>query len=486
MNFSKTTYLICFLVITLVTQNSKLQAQVQWDTIYTSSGIIDGYAVQATRDNGYVVVGFSNLTSTIGGQDVCVVKLNNDGSVKWSNNYGDNSTDYGLNIIETADSGYVVVGILGSFTTSSSDAYIFKLDKNGNMLWHKEFGGPEHNAAWDVVEIPTDSGLAVVTHADYYTRLIRMSQFGDTLWTQLYTTDSIRMYSIDYCASDGGFVMAGVTTVSAAIQNGHVIKTDFFGNLEWSYEYFGNNGEGLYDVLVTPSNEIFAIGSSLVDSQPIFTRGVVRKLDINGNQIDYNTYFVGKQDVLYGMCYDEGFLVLAGYTVQDNFPNINDTKAYTLKINEALEVIWEEFYGESMPINQSLRSVCKSHDGGYLFSGLKSNSQIPITGLYLYKVGENGNLLSFPEITIEVPNFLVYPNPAIDYFFIQYQSSLFPESEVTIAIYNSLGQMISTPINLNANEVRIDCSNWTSGAYIINFTLNNATFSKKLLIRGLL
>ncbi len=132
----------------------------EWEKSLGGTKADQGHDIQTTNDGNYLVAGevFSddiNVTNNNGSTDAWVVKLDADGNIIWQNALGGSSADYVLSVKETDDGGSIAVG--ASFSTNgdvsgnqgSSDVWILKLDDNGNLLW----------------EIPTGSSLAETADA---------------------------------------------------------------------------------------------------------------------------------------------------------------------------------------------------------------------------------------------------------------------------------------------------------------------------------
>ena len=52
---------------------------------------------------------------------------------------GGSGDEYLCGALQTPDSGYILAGVTSSF--GSYDYYLVKLDKNGDMVWTKTYGG---------------------------------------------------------------------------------------------------------------------------------------------------------------------------------------------------------------------------------------------------------------------------------------------------------------------------------------------------------
>ena len=93
--------------------------------------------------------------------------------------------------------------------------------------------------------------------------LVRTSASGDTLWTRTYGgagDDSGK--AIVQCA-DGGFAICGTTTSSGAgSADFDLLRTDAFGNLQWSRTYGGAGLDDANDLCLLPDGGFALVGST--------------------------------------------------------------------------------------------------------------------------------------------------------------------------------------------------------------------------------
>lgn len=123
-----------------------------------------------TSDGGYVVVGTSAMTDTVGNKppqtdlskndNIWVMKLDKDLNPVWSRNYGSSASDSGSSIVET-DAGYVVAGRVGALDGdvspkaghSGNNAWIFMVDKaSGDIIWNEVHGGSASDGFVDMFQ----------------------------------------------------------------------------------------------------------------------------------------------------------------------------------------------------------------------------------------------------------------------------------------------------------------------------------------------
>ena len=156
--------------------------ETEWDLSLGGVGGESGGSIEKTEDGGYIVIGSTdaygggNYDTTCnfnGFVDVWVVKLDSLRIIEWQQTYGGAYLDDGLNILETED-GYICLSITMSNDGDVSgfhgvpgdmdygdDIWVFKIDKQGNMIWQNCLGGLYYEWARNI--FPTsDGGFMIV------------------------------------------------------------------------------------------------------------------------------------------------------------------------------------------------------------------------------------------------------------------------------------------------------------------------------------
>ncbi|HPP17307.1 MAG TPA: Ig-like domain-containing protein [Fervidobacterium sp.] len=129
------------------------------ETFVGDVGNDEAYSIQQTTDGGYIVAGYTHSFGA-GCYDAYILKLNSDGSLAWQNAYGGSGYDYACSIQQTTDGGYIVAGHTGSFGAGYEDVYVLKLNSDGSLTWQKTFGGSNYDEAY-AVELTADGGYIV-------------------------------------------------------------------------------------------------------------------------------------------------------------------------------------------------------------------------------------------------------------------------------------------------------------------------------------
>lgn len=100
----------------------------------------------------------SNILSSQGYFDIFVQKLDANGNFIWAKSFGGKTTDHGIDIaIDNLDNVYIVgefrdtvdfdpsSTVNNLISSGGQDAFIQKLDANGNFIWAKSFGGSSYD-----------------------------------------------------------------------------------------------------------------------------------------------------------------------------------------------------------------------------------------------------------------------------------------------------------------------------------------------------
>ena len=195
-----------------------------------------GYSVQQTNDGGYIITGETSSFGN-GGQDVYLIKTDEDGNQQWYQTFGDEDFDRGCSVQQTNDGGYIITGHITSLENISFDVYLIKTDENGNELWSQTFGGEEGDFG-NSVQQTTDGGYIVCGKSrccgngssDVY--LIKTDENGSELWSQTFGGEGNDSGLSVQQTQDGGYIISGkIDSLLDGYVDVYLIKTDGYGNI---------------------------------------------------------------------------------------------------------------------------------------------------------------------------------------------------------------------------------------------------------------
>ena len=336
------------------------------------------YKAVATRDGGYIAVGYTesdddDFTGVVnaGRSDGLVIKYAANGTEQWKKTYGGNDVDVLNGVITTEDGGYLVVGSSlsweGEFQSNKGqfDCWIMKLDATGNKSWNKLYGSSEDDACYAALPVSggyiiagsNSAGNGDVSKNSGYSDawVLMLNNAGEKQWERSYGGSSD--YEGVYAAiptPDGNFVLAGYygSTDGPAAEGGWgtldawLMKCNKDGNMIWSKRFGGSSADVFHDVCVTEKGELIAVGSTKSnDGQIPERRGNEDALLVKtsgAGELQWLRLAAGSMDevwkaVLYSP--DKGIMT-AGYTSSSDLSEENKGSADAL-------LCWYDHNGES-------------------------------------------------------------------------------------------------------------------------------------------
>ena len=132
------------------------QGEVQWQKIYGGTGYEEIGSVRQTRDGGYLFVGSSDSSPSVNKEapkfglgDAWVVKVDGEGNKQWERSFGGTGGDSAASFWQTTDGGFVLAGYSASRPSGNkeaelygiADGWVVKIDAQGNKQWDRSFGG---------------------------------------------------------------------------------------------------------------------------------------------------------------------------------------------------------------------------------------------------------------------------------------------------------------------------------------------------------
>jgi hypothetical protein len=114
------------------------QGDILWDKNFGRENTDNGSGILLT-DQGYIAVGHT-YNSQSAESDIYLISLLKDGALRWEQVLQKTrSSEEARSIALTKDGGYIITG--SSESAGNQDIYLLKVDKSGNELWSKSFGG---------------------------------------------------------------------------------------------------------------------------------------------------------------------------------------------------------------------------------------------------------------------------------------------------------------------------------------------------------
>jgi len=210
---------------------------IEWDKIFGGIGWDEANSMLQAEDGSFIVFGFVQSKDKER-EDGWVAKLDENGEMVWNKAFGGSQNDEIFSGIKTTDEGYAVCGFTESKGAGGYDAWVAKLDENGEMVWDKAFGGIEAEVANSIIQT-RDGGYALAGYTwskgagRYDAWMIKLDENGEMTWDKTFGGSDEDVVRCIIQAEDGGYVLAGYTeSKGAGRYDTWVIKLDEKGNLE--------------------------------------------------------------------------------------------------------------------------------------------------------------------------------------------------------------------------------------------------------------
>jgi hypothetical protein len=215
----------------------------QWQKELSVSGRDFGYSVQQTRDGGYIVGGdslidFENFSIS----KALLIKTDDMGNISWNKTYSVLDISAAAAVQQTEDDGYILTGGAATFTINISGVLLLKTDSEGNELWNQTLIASDDRESVGLDILQTDDHgyiivgfCAIYQTLEYGTLLLKTTAEGTEEWNHTFDNGYLSYsQSIDQ-TQDNGYILTGLTVPSTFDDcNILLIKTNSSGDETWS------------------------------------------------------------------------------------------------------------------------------------------------------------------------------------------------------------------------------------------------------------
>ncbi|WP_299556766.1 hypothetical protein [Seonamhaeicola sp.] len=142
-----------------------------WEKSFGGTEIDEARGITKTNDGNYLIIGDTrssdlDVSFNNGAADFWVFKMSPSGDLIWEKAFGGSSFDAARSITKTQDGGFIICGSSRSANADinnngQNDAWVIKIDSNGNMAWQKSIGGSGVDLAYDALALSDNSVIIV-------------------------------------------------------------------------------------------------------------------------------------------------------------------------------------------------------------------------------------------------------------------------------------------------------------------------------------
>ncbi len=491
----------------------------KWDFSYGGLSHDDSKVLIQTSDKGYLLGGSSisgisgdKSDSCRGNWDYWIIKTDSVGVKQWDKTFGGAEEDAIGAMMETP-SAYFIAGSSQSdssgdkncYNYGSSDFWLVKIDKNGNKIWDKNYGGNLSDQCFSMIQ--TNDGnilMAGVSESDvgfdksdscrgnYDYWIIKIDSLGNRIWDKTFGGSQIDALLSVVPINDSGFLLCGwswsdesgdKSQASFGQTDMWVIKIDSVGNKIWDKIYGGSNFEQLSSAIGMNDSTYILFGDSrsgISGNKTQATCGTnfsdfwVVTIDNSGNIIwdkDYGSSNVEESGSI-AITNDNCILLTGRSYSQANCSktenNLGEEQMWAIKIKSDGTKIWDKTLFTTGHDEGGFG--LQGTDNSFLFfgttpAGIGGYKSEPSNG------GDDYWIINFEDTTAitnvqelsQQPIVSVFPNPFEDGFSFRIYNSSY--EIINLSVYDMMGREMEAINNITENTIA--GKNLGKGIYII-------------------
>lgn len=343
--------------------------QLEWQKTYGGSNDDRAADIIETKNGEFAILGYStskdsDVSSNAGSQDFWFIKLSSSGNLISEKSFGYLGLDYGTTLLETKDNGFLITGVLdvtasngqGNAKTNAikhagGDYWAIKIDKVGNLLWSKYFGGSFTDTPLGIVET-NDNNFIIVGSSDsndfnisdnkgtYDFWVVKISNFGNLIWEKSFGGSEIDEARAITTTNDGNFLIVGDTRSkdkNVSKNNGAadiwILKISTDGNLIWEKTIGATNFDVARAITKTQDNDFVIAGSSRSLDNGFENKGqndaLIIKINNDGELLWQQTFGGSKIDFLYDITVLKNSSIIAVGESSSFDKDIPENKGFT-------------------------------------------------------------------------------------------------------------------------------------------------------------
>ena len=474
-----------------------------FDTLWTKT-----YTRKATNDDisyinsitevsdGYIFVGGSRNDD---GSETYPYSFKTDknGSMLWEQFYPTTGRSVFWHVITTTDTGCFFIGYLdrvnstGTVGGTSREAYLLKVDANGNKEWDSVYMNPKIADAnlffWDMAATQDGNYLIMTSYVsklkvdnsidDIDALLLKITPKGEVIWEKYFGVvgDGHRTYLKSVSeASDGTILLGGNSTIDGGQLKGMFFKLTPLGEVLWERYYKHDtrtDDHYINQVVSTDDGGLVGCGTSVPPQD-----GWLIKLDCNG--------------CLDATCADDGVACTTYNCATDMQPEAlfsmpspphqaTAGNSYTLEVtNESTYSGAYEWYIDNVYQGDFV------NPNFYLPSGATYEIKLVAKNMtcsdeYVMSVTID-EVLGVEELAKSEKELSLYPNPTDNKVTVEYGFT----HDGSIDVVDMLGKRQQRVVALKDSQIiTLDVSNLTAGIYVIRVTDGETSYQHRLVIQ---
>jgi len=320
--------------------------------------------------------------------------------------YGDTAEshyDQGNAVLRVVDGGYIVAGEYGSYRLPGTsqyfgDVYLIKVNDYGDTIWTKTFGTPDiRETAFSMVKTNDEGYILSSFIQNPLSRLwlIKINSNGDSTWSRTY---SVGKGNCIRKTNDDGFIITGSRVNS---ESGiYLLKVNSKGDGVWLKRYNKSDEDEGVCVQQTSDNGFIIAGVTKFPERQGMDIWLI-KTDSNGDTVWTKTYGGDYIDGPTSICETKG----GGYFISGEYTEVGsvglEIHIWLLRTDTNGDTIWTKKINNGS-WGDYANSCKQTSDGGFIIVGKTTYDNFD-SDIYLVKLDEVGNYQWFSSIGHKLP-----------------------------------------------------------------------------------
>lgn len=203
-------------------------------------------SIVSIADGGHVITGFTQTLDSA--YNISVFRTDAEGELMWAKRFGGKEWDLGKKVIALADGGFAIAGHTHSQGAGQGDAFLMRFNADGDTIWTRTYGGPMPDGA-ESLTASADGGFVLAGFTESLGSgmkdawLLRLDGDGNEIWSKTFGGEEDDIAYGVVATSDGGFALCGSTAQGEfGGQNFYVVKVRADGELDWNPEISTSSG----------------------------------------------------------------------------------------------------------------------------------------------------------------------------------------------------------------------------------------------------
>src|SRR4030095_8958458 len=216
--------------------------------------------------------------------------------------------------------------VTGNHSPNLSDVWLMKTDESGNIIWKKCFGGSAADTAYAVIQTPDKGFIVAASSASSNGNLtgnngltdawlFKTDSLGNLLWQKNFGGAGYDVFKNVLLNADGTYTVTGYTTSPAAVSNGIKGKSDLWvaqvndtGTVIWSKGFGGSEEEEGFSIASMPDGSCLVSGYTASNTNDVSgnsgsTDAWVIKVSANGNLVWQKCVGTNREEIAMGLIY---------------------------------------------------------------------------------------------------------------------------------------------------------------------------------------